>query len=107
MIDNKPLSGSMLLNLAFELVMAFNQNENISILNSVERIIQTETRKFCDEVQDEAQQKIYEGLGVEKMPYDCEELQSEFDELKSSAMRNFHRKIVNVVSYEQGVELNS
>jgi len=34
------------------------------------------------------------------MPYDCEELKQECDELKNNSMRKFHRKIVNVVSYE-------
>ena len=52
-INNKPLTGSMLLGLALEYVSALNNREIPVILNSFERVVQVESRRFTEKLFEE------------------------------------------------------
>lgn len=57
-VNGKVLTGSMLLNLTFEYLDAFNNETAPQIYSTVERVIYAETRKICDEILTEYHDKV-------------------------------------------------
>lgn len=47
-INNKPITGSIYLNLAYEYVNAMNSGKIPKIMNSLQSVIASQVRKVCD-----------------------------------------------------------
>lgn len=53
MVENKPLTGSMLLNLAMEYCNSLNDSETPTVMSALERVVQAEAINTVDSIIDE------------------------------------------------------
>ena len=58
MINNRPLTGSMLLGLALEYVDALNSKDVPVVMTSFERVVQVESRRFTEKLFEEVSNKL-------------------------------------------------
>ena len=58
MINNRPLTGSMLLGLALEYVDALNSKDVPVVMTSFERVVQVESRRFTEKLFEEVSMKL-------------------------------------------------
>ena len=57
-INDKPLTGNMVLSLAFEYTQALNQSSTVEILTTLDRVTSAEIRKITDDILREYQEKV-------------------------------------------------
>ena len=57
-INDKPLTGNMILSLAFEYTQALNQSSAVEILTTLDRVTSAEIRKITDDILREYQEKV-------------------------------------------------
>lgn len=74
--NNKPITGSLYLNLAYEYVNAMNSGRIPNIMNSLESVISSETRKECDFIRDNFKKIMNEVM--KEMPVEDEKLESKY-----------------------------
>lgn len=73
-VADRNLTGNMLLNLAMEYVDALNQNQNVHILPSFERVVLIECERFSEKLFESIKNKISKDCARTRMPFDSEDL---------------------------------
>ena len=69
-INNKPITGNIYLNLAYEYVNAMNSGGIPKIMNSLERVIASEVRKICENYKAIYKNAMDEIMKKDKLPLD-------------------------------------
>jgi len=106
-IHNKPLTGSMLLNLAFEYTEALNLGGVPQILPSLERIISAEIRKITDDLLIEYHENADELFGEIRMPMEEEEIRKRYRGLTQNILTKFDKMCKDIGEVGEVLELRS
>ena len=100
-INGKALNSSMLLGMAMEYVDSINNQEIPTVMNSFERVVQVESRRFTEKLFDEITQKIRQECDESLMPF------NEFndDEDSETTLENILERFIGYADKRIGEQL--
>mmetsp|Transcript_23612 Transcript_23612/g.20534 ORF Transcript_23612/g.20534 Transcript_23612/m.20534 type:complete len:93 (-) Transcript_23612:856-1134(-) len=79
--DDKPLTGSMILNLTFEFLTVLNNDQELKIYELIESVFTAETRQICDDVTVQYHDQSEVEFNEDKMPMDEDQLRGKYREI--------------------------
>ena len=107
-INDRPLTGNMFLNQAMEYVEALNQKDwTLQVLPSFEKVVQIESRRFSEKLFESVRDKIAKDCGVNRMPFDHDDLLSRQSRMIKSANQYLNEKLGSIVDCRNLVELSN
>ena len=80
-INNKPITGTIYLNLVHEYVNAMNSEKIPKIMTSVENVIASEIRKICDNYKLTYRQNMDDFMRPDKLPLEEAEIEANYKKL--------------------------